>query len=218
MSSKSNKQPPVYLFVIASAIAVFLGAQAFLNFSAKAPATQRPDIPGLLWPNPKPLTPFELSDQRGESFNLDTLKGKWTFLFFGYSHCPDVCPIALSVMDQVAKTLASDPTNGKALQFAFVSVDPERDTPEHLAEYVAYFNPDFIGATGAEPQLAPLTRQLGILYLHNKPDVEGNYLVDHTASILLIDPQGRFISVFSAPHNAQDIAERFGKIRAFIEG
>ena len=160
---------------------------------------------------------FHLTDHHGQPFGLDRLEGKWTFLFFGYTHCPDVCPMALSVLANVDKRLhgSGDATH---VQYVFVSVDPQRDTLAHLADYVTYFDKSFIGATAPEKELSLLTRQLGILYTRTEPDARGDYLVDHTASILLVDPKARLVAVFSTPHDATTIASRFSRIRHFVGG
>ncbi|MFQ5759606.1 MAG: SCO family protein [Acidiferrobacterales bacterium] len=177
-----------------------------------------PEIPGLLWPDPRVLSAFTLEDQHAQRFDLDRLKGKWTFLFFGYTNCPDVCPTTLSVLASVEKQLKQTPEALKNSQFVFVSVDPKRDTPEHLGKYVGYFNKDFVGVTGPPEKLGALTTQLGIFYLLGEPDAAGNYLVDHTAAILLTDPKARLIGVFGAPHDPQTIVARFRRIRELIEG
>ncbi len=203
------------LMLLVGTVAVVLGTQAYLGLSTGPHS--RPDIPGLLWPNPKPIAPFSLTDQRGETFDLERLRGRWTFLFFGYTHCPDVCPGSLAAMNTVARQLSGSPDEAKDVQFAFVTVDPARDTREQMAAFVAYFNKDFLGVSGTEDKLAGLTRQLGIVYLLGEPEADGSYLVDHTASILLVDPQGRLIALFSAPHNPVEMAERFGRIRRFVE-
>lgn len=214
--SLTRSQKLSVLMALLGALALVLGVQAYLAVPRYGQA--RPDIPGLLWPNPKRLAPFSLEDQHGRPFDLERLKGHWTFLFFGYSHCPDVCPVTLTVMNHVQKLLAATPDAAEHVQFTFVTVDPARDTPEHLAAFVKYFNEDFLGVSGPEDRLAGLTRQLGIVYLRTEPETDGSYLVDHTASILLTGPEASLVALFSAPHDAGEIAERFKKIRRLLEG
>jgi protein SCO1/2 len=175
-------------------------------------------IEGFLWPAPRTVGPFELTDHTGAPFDLSTLDGKWTLMFFGYTHCPDVCPVTLSVLEQVRALLESAGTETDDLQTVFVSVDPERDTIEHLREYVTYFDPRLLGVTGPDAGLQRLTRQLGILHIRNAADENGSYLVDHTASVLLVDPRHRLVAVFGAPHEAESIADRLIRIRAIVEG
>ena len=174
---------------------------------------QNPGIEGLFWPNPKQIQEFNTLDQTGNSFGLNQMKGKWSFIFFGYTHCPDVCPITMSVMADVYKDLS---INNKEIQTVFVSVDPERDTTEKLSEYVNYFNQDFIGLGGNKDMVDSLTRQIGVAYFLNNEEQKENYLVDHSASIFLIDPMGRMVGILSAPHEKNKMIQQFTKIKNFI--
>jgi len=186
-------------------------------FSARQQRAHLPvQIQGLMWPNPKSLLAFTTIDQNGKEFGLGNLQGKWSFLFFGYTHCPDICPITLTIMDKVYKQLESMQQQS-AVQMIFVSVDPERDTSEQLHSYVSYFNEGFIGLGGSLEQIQALTRQMGIAYFHDQPTATGDYMVDHSASIFLIDPQGQLVAILSAPHQVEDILSRFLEIRPFIE-
>jgi len=212
-----SRSKATIVILLVAVVAGLIGVQAYLQIP-RGSGQARPDIPGLLWPQTKAITPFSLVDQHGQPFDLERLKGRWTFLFFGYSHCPDICPVTLTVMNSVDQLLHDSPSESHDTQFAFVSVDPARDTPEHLAAYVGYFNKDFLGVTGDDDELNQLTRQLGILYIRNKPEPDGSYLVDHTASILLTDPDARLVALFSAPHDARVIADRFRQIRQLVEG
>jgi protein SCO1/2 len=136
-------------------------------------------------------------------------------MFFGYTHCPDVCPSTLydlKLVHEKLEQLTGDGAPGH--QVLFVSVDPERDTPEQLGQYVNYFHPDFIGVTGPQEQLAPLTMQLGIAYRIEDHEADSpQYNVDHSVSVLLTDPQGRLHGVFPAPHDADKMA---GELAAAI--
>ena len=154
-------------------------------------------------PEPRALADFSLADQDGNPFSLERLRGRWSLLFFGFTHCPDVCPSALYDLQQVSETLDASQSDAPPHQVVFISVDPERDTPARLSEYVRYFDPDFIGVTGSLAQLAPLAMQLGVAF-HIEPHEPGStdYSVDHSASILLTNPQGRLLGVFPLPHDA----------------
>jgi len=206
---------PTIAIVLLAAAALVAGVQVSRMLLEDERA--RPDIQSLLWPEPKALAGFELRDQHGEDFDRARLEGRWTFLFFGYTHCPDVCPVTLSVLDQVDERLAQHPEARAGTQYAFVSVDPARDTPEHLGQYVSYFDQRFLGVTGPAERLEQLTRQLGVLWQHHEPDENGDYLVDHTGAILLTDPRARLVGIFPLPHEAQAIAREFRAIRRFIE-
>jgi len=161
----------------------------------------------VVLPTPRVIADFRLLDQQGRNFSLDNLRGKWSLLFFGYTHCPDVCPSALYDLRQVEDRLRQADSGIAAHQVVFVSVDPERDTPERMREYVSYFDPDFLGVTGDTAQLVPLTRQLGVAWRieEHEPGSE-QYTVDHSASVLLMDPSGRLYGVFPAPIDPQSLA------------
>lgn len=171
------------------------------------------NIEGLFWPNPKQIHEFSVLDQDGKDFGLKQMRGKWSFIFFGYSHCPDVCPVTMSVMANSYKELVAENND---FQVIFASVDPERDTTEKLSQYVSYFNPDFIGLGGSNEMINSLTGQIGVAYYINKEDQTEDYLVDHSASIFLIDPLGRMVGKLSPPHEKNKIIQQFTKIKNFI--
>ncbi len=193
-----------------------LSAGYVVSRLASAPAPYTPETPGLLWPNPKRLGPFELEATDGGTVDLTRLQGRWSFLFFGFTFCPDVCPATLMTMATVMKQIqASDPAND--VQTLFVSVDPQRDTTERMRSYVEFFDPRFVGARAPLERLEALTRQLGILHFRGEPDESGNYEVDHSASILLVDPQARLVGIFGTPHVPETIASQYHAIRTFVE-
>lgn len=173
---------------------------------------EHPAITGLLWPDPPQLTAFNLSGADGAAITDATLRGKWTLLFFGFTHCPDVCPTTLQTLKTVRAQL-EQPLHGTG-QVLFVSVDPARDTPAALRDYVQYFDPSFIAATGNDDQLSQLTRQLGVIYAKVPTADPKSYSMDHTASILLIGPKLQLLGVFSPPHRANPLA---AQIKAIIE-
>lgn len=216
-----NSRKNLSLLVVALMAAVVGAATALYLRPSGAPLDlvrdqDGPAIQGLLWPHPKQVAPFELIDHHGEAFDLERLKGRWSFMFFGYTHCPDVCPMTMDTLKRVAGRLEGREA-GADTQVVFVSVDPARDTPEHLKDYVEYFHPDFVGATGTTEELMAMTRQLGIVYDLNDDDGGNDYLVDHSAAVLLTDPEARLVGVFSAPHRAEDIAARFEAMRGFLD-
>lgn len=195
--------------VVALAALTLGGVASYMTSRPVAPA-----IDGLLWPQSKALTAIALEDHRHQPFTLERLKGRWTLLFFGYTHCPDVCPVTLSVLKNALALMAGAGTGTEPPQVVFVSVDPARDTLDHLAAYVGHFNPEFLGVTGTEPDLKALVRQLGVLYILGEPDAGGEYLVDHTAAVFLVDPRGHLVALFQAPHDAATIAGNIPEIQA----
>ena len=166
--------------------------------------------------DPPVLGSFSLTDADGKAYTEDRLRGRWTFLFFGFTHCPDVCPGTLAVLKQVTGRLQDHPAFREQGQVLFVSVDPARDTPAVLGPYVRYFDPGFQAATAAEDALSGLTRQLGVIFA-KVPGTGEDYAMDHSASIFIVDPQLRVLSAIGLPHDAARIAERFRAIAAFVD-
>ncbi|NCF28010.1 MAG: redoxin domain-containing protein [Gammaproteobacteria bacterium] len=195
------------LIAVVAVAALALGAVAsFLTSRQEAP-----QIDGLLWPHSKALGEFTLEDHHHEAFTLESMTGAWTLLFFGYTHCPDVCPVTLSVLKNAVAMMGA--AGAEPPRVVFVSVDPARDNLEHLAAYVSHFNPEFLGVTGSESNLGAFARQLGVLYMRADPDNGGDYLVDHTAAVFLIDPRGHLVALFQAPHVAKTFARDIPKIQ-----
>ena len=176
----------------------------------------RPDIEGLLWPDSKQLLAFATIDQSGQVFGIDRLQGRWSFLFFGYTHCPDVCPLTLAVLNDLLRQLQGS-AEARDTQVIFITVDPERDSAGRLQEYVSYFNPAFIGLGGTIAQVMSLASQVGAVYMYGDKSATGDYIVDHTAAVFLTDPRGRVVAVFSAPHLVDSIRDRYKMIREFVE-
>ncbi|MCK6425209.1 MAG: SCO family protein [Burkholderiaceae bacterium] len=148
-----------------------------------------------------PLPAFRL-DSPGGPLTRDDLRGRWTFLFFGYTQCPDVCPTALGLMAELCRRLPAV----ERPAVLFVSVDPARDTPELLAQYVPAFDPAFRGASGDDAALAALVRHLGVQYHRHppgRPEHPMVYTVDHSAGMFLLDPAVRLRGVFSPPHDLE---------------
>ena len=195
---------------------IVLGALFGVYTSDYYRRSEGPQIQGLLWPDPKQLRPFATIDQRQQVFGLDRLQDRWSFLFFGYTHCPDVCPLTMASLNKAYRILQSDEIN-REVQVVFVSVDPDRDTSEKLDNYVGYFNPEFVGLGGTREQVDSLARQIGVAYYLHDQGETGEYLVDHSASVFLIDPQGRLLAVMPPPHDPDSIRDRFLKIHDFYQ-
>lgn len=170
-------------------------------------------LAGKVYKNPKEINPFQLIDQSGKIFDLNRLKNKWSFLFFGYTYCPDVCPMTLLTYKEMHQQLLETLGTLSDVQFVFVSVDPERDTTEMLEQYVTYFHPDFIGVTGSQTAIRDFTKPLGIFYRAVERPGNDVYLVEHSGSILLTDPQARLLAVFPAPHHPTDLVATYRQIR-----
>jgi protein SCO1/2 len=154
---------------------------------------------------PRALPDFSLLDERGQPVTRSALEGHWTFLFFGFTHCPDVCPMTLQVLARTLHAFDDVPPERRPTA-RFISVDPARDTPEQLARYLGAFGADIHGMTGTEEAIQGLTRALGVAYARvDEPGGRG-YTMDHTAALFLLDPQARLVAVFTPPHDARALA------------
>lgn len=147
---------------------------------------------------PRPLPDFALTDQSGAPFNSGRLRGSWHLLFFGFTHCPDVCPNTLGLLHAVSEQMKLD-AGGPALQTVFISVDPARDKPQQLSAYVRYFDPGFLAATGPVDELKKLTDALYLPFSYTAIDSKGDYSVDHSGSLVLLNPQGQAVAYFTPP-------------------
>jgi len=156
-----------------------------------------------------PLPEFRLLDQNNQVFDRARLQGKWSYVFFGYTHCPDICPTTLVVLRDVQK-LAGGQEQG--IQYIFVSVDPDRDNAATLKNYLPYFHPEFIGATGGRDELMRLTRAVGAYYEIGETR-GGRYEVHHSAAIFLIDPEARLRALFAGPHDAARLAQGLQRLQ-----
>ena len=145
-----------------------------------------------------------------ETFTMKDLTGHWSLLFFGYTHCPDICPVTMGVVAQ-AKKIAKN-NNHIFPQVVFISVDPERDQVEMLREYVQYFDKEFIGVSGNKDFIKALTLQMSVVYMKMPADDQASdsgYLMDHSAALLLINPEGKLVAFFNPPHDPKTILKDF---------
>ena len=172
-----------------------------------------PDQVMTVFVDPKPLREFVLTDQNSNAFDLVRLKGNWSFLFFGFTHCPDICPSTLASLSQLREQITKGVNGTKNTQFVFISVDPKRDTAAVLKQYTGYFDPSIIGITGSELELRNLTGQLGALFeVEPTPDKE-SYQVYHTSALFLINPQGQYAALLTPPFDISTISRRFSVLK-----
>jgi len=190
--------PRKVFIVVVSLAAITTGA--WFSFQLASP----PPVPGTatVLPATSELPEFSLLNQHGEAIGRDVFKGQWDLLFFGFTQCPDICPLTLQVLADAQQQLA-DGSQQPPPRIVFVSVDPERDTPDVIGEYVGHFSDDSLGITGSIDELRKLTNSLGIFFEKSGPDAE-NYSVAHSAIVLVIDPDGQFHSLFGTPHEAEN--------------
>ena len=171
-------------------------------------------VEGLLWPDPPVLKDFALTDHTGDKLSPARLRGRWSLIFFGFTHCPDVCPTALEAISAAQQSLRQEPQFGQTGQTIFISVDPERDSTETLANYVGYFSPAMIGATGSVDELKALTSSLGVLFM-KIPGDGAEYTVDHSAGVFFISPDLQLLSVLTPPITKTGLLERFETVSRF---
>jgi protein SCO1 len=171
---------------------LLVGLMAFLLIGAVAAGVSllsKPDsFRGTTYAEPYPVAPeIELTRASGTGFQLSEMRGKVVALFFGYTSCPDICPTTMAELNQALEKLGE---RSDQVQVLFVTVDPQRDTPERVQEYVNHFNSKFIGLSGSEPELAKVWNDYGVFRQVVDGTSAAGYLVDHTARVTLIDQQG----------------------------
>ena len=159
------------------------------------------------------LPDFSLIDQQGRMFGSANLRGRWSLMFFGYTNCPDFCPTTLTTLAAMQKRLRA--ANAPVLpQVIFVSVDAKRDTPAQMAKYVPYFDPGFIGLTASDqPSIEAVAKELGVGVII-RPASDGNYTVDHTGAIFVLNPDGRLAAILTGPFNVDALQGDFQRIVA----
>jgi protein SCO1/2 len=152
--------------------------------------------------------PFQLVDQNGKPVTDADLKGKWSLIYFGYTHCPDACPTALN---DISIALSELGTKRDEVRPVFITVDPERDTPETLKAYVTSFDAPILALTGTAEQVAKAAKGYRVYYAKH-PEAGGDYSMDHSSVIYVMDPQGRFTASFTHESAPEQISERLKKL------
>jgi len=214
MSEPGRQNAPVaavvfLVLIVALSIAVYLKWQrANVDLATVVDQSVMRVIPQAI-----PVPEFTLTRMDGKPFERKNLLGKWTFLYFGYTLCPDVCPTELTALAEVSALLRKEGVQS-SWQQVFVSVDPERDTPEQLAKFVTYFDPKIIGATGSQTELSLMAKPLGVGWekasLPTANDaVSSSYLINHTTSILLVSPEATVVGVYPTPHDPVAMVKAF---------
>jgi protein SCO1 len=185
------------LMILVVAVAAVAGFWLAHRLDQAAPALAS----GTWLPQPRDPGEFSLIDQNNAQFTAARLRGTPSMVFFGYTHCPDVCPVTLLQLAQVVKSGAVPD-----LRVVFISVDPARDTPPQLAQYVRAFDPDFIGLTGSPLMLASVAHRFGVAFL--RVDLPGgDYSMDHSSTVFLMDRRGHNVAVFNAPYDVKAMTQ-----------
>lgn len=190
------------LILTVAAVAALVAGYWFGQHNT-APATDDAagnPIQGFVLKTPRKIGVPELLRDNGEAFTKQDLTGHWSLLFYGYTNCPDVCPTTLSTIAAAKKQATDFP------QVIFVSVDPKRDNAELIGEYVRYFDQDFIGVTGEEKMLQAMATQMSVAAMALPPEKPGDaYLVDHSANLMLLNPDGNLAAILRPPHSVDSI-------------
>lgn len=195
------------MLLLAVAFGVLVGSYYLGNMYQRSKVAS--ESIAMLHTPEKTIAPFSLkrADEVGLS-NAD-LQGHWSLFYFGDSYCTDICPAALGNIVRLYNRLAINPEVQQSLKFIFVSLDPLQDTPERLHSYVTGYHPGFIGVSGDEEDVHALAKEFSIYYKQQAPDQEGNYHIDHSVTLSLVNPQGKitayFIDLTNPEHLATDI-------------
>jgi protein SCO1/2 len=208
---------PKLLWLVAFLLLLALVESLFYGnlFNTKS---QYPEvIREVVYPDLQSLHDFNLVDHDNHALGLQQLAGRWTFLFFGYTHCPDICPATLSQLTRLSQSI-QDHAAGDALPaFLFVSVDPARDKVDVIHDYIHYFDESFIAATGDINNIEAFEEQFRVSHRYGQPDASDNYTVTHSAEIFLIDPQTRIVAKFTPPISIQQVTQQYGVLVDYFQ-
>ncbi|MBP0940004.1 SCO family protein [Pseudomonas alliivorans] len=192
------------VFILVAVVALIMGLTINRVLSGKGPGDQTAliDAGVILLPQSRSLPSLSMSDQNGAPVAVDELKGKWTLVFFGYTYCPDICPTTLAQLRDIRTKLPQEAVHN--MRVVLVSVDPDRDTPQQLKQYLGYFDPRYIGLTAPVADIQKLASALSIPFIPADTSKPG-YTVDHSGNLALIGPDGRQRGFIRSPLNAQKL-------------
>ena len=206
---------------------LLLGLTAGCEQKAQPPETES----AFVLPQSAEISDFELKHDTIGRYDLDQARGKWSLLFFGYTHCPDVCPTELFMLAEMMRGIEAK-SDGEIVspQVVFVSVDPDRDKLGQLQQYAAFYHASFVGVTGEQATIDRLCGSIGVFYervyyqdgkpLQPQPtapipeELRDSYLINHSASIFLVNPAGKLHAIFTAPHDPQTMIRDLAAIQA----
>jgi protein SCO1/2 len=202
------------VLIAAAVVGVALAGSGYWTLwqSRNPPTDQLMSASIITFPERKPLAEFILVDDEKGVFDLKSLESRWSFIFFGFMYCPDICPTTLYDLSHVKRDIIAQGISESDIQFVFISVDPARDKAAQIQRYVQYFDPDFLGATGSMGQLTNLTRQLGAPFRAEPETAENVYEVTHSSAVYLVDPLGQYTGIISPPFVASDVAVQFSEL------
>jgi len=172
---------------------------------------------GTVLTPPKNIGPFHLTDHHNRPFENTHLKARWSFVFFGFTHCPDICPTTLHSFRGMVELLQTKTNPTVSPQMIFVSLDPERDTTDRLREYIPFFHDEFLGVTGDRKEIERLTADLGVLHVKVEQPGANAYSIDHSASVFIFNPQGNLRAVLRPPHVPQALVDALTQLRGLSD-
>jgi protein SCO1/2 len=192
------------VFILVAIVALILGLTVYRVLSGKSAGDQTAliDAGVILLPQSRNLPDLTMTNQDGQPVQIDELKDKWTLLFFGYTYCPDICPTTLAQLRQIKSELPQSSLS--KLRVVLISVDPERDTPQQLKQYLGYFDKDFVGLTATVPDIQKLANGVSIPFIPADTSKPG-YTVDHSGNLALLGPDGTQRGFIRAPFNNQKL-------------
>ncbi|WP_411027929.1 SCO family protein, partial [Salmonella sp. s54234] len=192
------------VFILVALVALILGLtiNKVINGRSQGNPAELIDAGIILLPQSRTVPELEMNDENGQPVRVDQLKGKWSLVFFGYTFCPDICPTTLAQLRQVKSELPKEAM--ERMQVVLVSVDPNRDTPAQLKQYLGYFDKDFRGLTGSLDATQKLANALSIPFIPADTSKPG-YTVDHSGNLALIGPDGAQRGFIRAPFNNQKL-------------
>ncbi len=213
MPNTKTSAIPLIFFAIISIAAMVAG----MYFSGHLSVKPKPVITGKLFDKPKLIDSFSLRDAHNQSFEPKGFKGKWSFVFFGYTNCSEICTKTMKVLRNSSVEFAKHPEYFSNTRFIYISTDPERDSPKKLAKYISYFGDKFSALTGTKSQIAALSRQFKNSHklLNNK--IKSRQSPIHNGNIMLINPQGEWQAILYYPHNSKKMVYDYSSIRGYIK-
>ncbi|UTW44607.1 SCO family protein [bacterium SCSIO 12696] len=217
-----KRKDNIRLTVIGVLLFAFAGVGLFYNKISTPRVLSEKELRNngaIIFEKPRIFGEISLVDHNGQPFTSERLKGKWSILLFGFTFCPDICPTGLSELNKMVEPLTED--EKADLQIIMVSVDPERDTPEALKQYVPYFNDRFTGVTGNPHFIRKLAAELNVAYTKvplESDNAESDYTVDHSAQLVLVNPYGHYHGFFRYPQNPTEMRLTWRSIRYTFKG
>lgn len=209
-----SKKLMIIIIIIIALLAVGFGFYTHLSIQKSKDAALHSLTNTTLFSEPREMAAFSLTDNKNKIYTNQNLHGHWTMLFFGFTHCSSICPMTMSALMNMMQLL--DAKKIQKPQVVFVTLDPERDTVAQLNTYVTAFNPDFIGLTGSETAIDALADSLSILHLKvSNSNNSKESTIDHSGTILLINPKGKVSAVFSMPYQSNAMAHDFAILEKY---